>query len=287
MIRASKTLAAACALAALSIAVPAAAAGGAKEAKIKLETLKPGKLKLDPRLGYILVRVGPNPTAQGKPLMMNFTRVDEATGKLFWESRDKEIADVDLRTLQVALNTGRSFGTLGEGQVYVLSAYPGRWAIQSVGGNGLSTTCLSMGTYTFDVKQGQISDIGLFLTAREDGKSTLPEFAGASLSKDLVQFGTMMNIVMTDALYAKPATETPSLPAELAAMPLNRAELSGDFRFDNVCSDLPNRARSLAPLQHQAPLSAEAAVGRIAVINGEEGKETAQKPSAAANTGTN
>ena len=51
-----------------------------KVPKIKLEPLKPGKIKLDPRLGYILVRMGPS-NANDKPVIIAGRANGNATRK--------------------------------------------------------------------------------------------------------------------------------------------------------------------------------------------------------------
>lgn len=261
-----------------SLALLAAGAAGAepakppKPAKIKLDTLKPDKVVIDPRLGYILVRVGPQDKPTDKPTPVAFLRIDENTGKNFTFADPKDIPPDFWRTLSVAVNTGRSFGQSEGAGVYLVGLYPGRWVINNVG-----TTCLTLGTYTFEVKQGEVTDIGTLLTAREDGSSTAPELKEAKLSTDLVEFGTLMNIVMSDALYVKPASDEPALPPLLAAMPRYKADLTPDFRSDNLCMGIINRAASLPTLGHQSPITAEQAAEAINRINPPALVEAARK----------
>lgn len=274
-------------LAALALApfaaMPAQAQSApAKVQKIKLDTLKPGKLKLDPRLGYILVRIGPKTSATDNPMSVGFSRFDAQTGKPVIGGDVQGLSADFWRTVAVGVNTGRSFGTTADGAgIYLVSAYPGRWVISSVGASVYGSTCLSMGTYAFDVKQGEISDIGTLLTGREDGQSPAAQLKGAKLSDDLVQFGTLMNIVMTNALYAMPASDDPALPPEMAAMPRSRVTLEPDVRMGNICNDMPNRALSLPPIGHQPPLTAEQARARIDEINPDELVERVAKRKAA------
>ena len=242
----------------------------AKVPKIKLEPLKPGKIKLDPRLGYILVRMGPS-SASEKPVPVAFVRINATTGKPF-EVGVYEAGAPNFGTWTVAVNVGRSFGEVDGQSVYLLSAYPGQWVISNVG-----ETCLSLGTYQFEVEQGEIADIGSLLTAREDGKSAVPQLAGVTLSPDLVEFGTMMNIVMSTALFAAPAEGTPALPAELAGLPVSKAALSPDFRMENRCQGLINRAASLPPMESAPPMTQAEAVAAIQRINPPEQVEAARK----------
>jgi hypothetical protein len=252
--------------------VDAESAKPAKPAKIKMDTLKPGKVELDPRLGYVLVRIGPQDSPTDKPTTVAFLRIDENTGKQFWFATPNDIPPDFWRTMSVGVNTGRSFGQSDNNGVYLIRLFPGRWVINNVG-----TTCLTLGTYSFDVKQGEVADIGTLLTAREDGSSKAPELKSARLSSDLVEFGTLMNIVMTDALYVKSASDEPALPPEMAPMPRRKAELQADFRSENTCQGMINRAASLPPLGHQPPMTVEQAAEAISRMNPAAAVDAARK----------
>jgi hypothetical protein len=253
--------------------LPAHAAEKAKKVpKIKLETLKPGKIKLDNRLGYVAVRLGPKIAGKNPALSVGFSRIDPETNKPFDFPTLNDIPKDFWRTAGTAINVGRSFGDVDGAGLYYVGFYPGRWVISGVG-----STCLSLGTYTFDVKQGEVTDIGTLLVARENGESTAPELKDAKLSKDLAEFGTMVNIVMSEALYAKPAVDTPTLPAELKAWPITKATLAPDYRSPNNCSTLINRAASLPPMGHQPPMTREQAIAELAKLNPPERVEAARK----------
>ncbi len=243
-----------------------------KVEKIKLDTLKPGKIKIDPRLGYVLVRVGPKVAGKNPESSVGFSRIDPATDTFFDFATPEDIPRDFARTAGVVLNLGRSFGDSDGAGVYLIGFYPGRWVISGVG-----QTCLSMGSYTFDVKQGEVTDIGTLIVGRENGQSSAPELKGATLSPDLVSFGAMMNIVMSDALYAKPASDSPALPAELRAMPVTKAALKPDHRFVNSCQTLINRAASLPPLEARPPMTRDEAIVAISKINPAERVEAARK----------
>lgn len=262
-----------CALSLLAAPAASQAAKAPKVKKIKLDTMKPGKIVLDPRLGYILVRMGPKDDVKDRPLPVALVRIDPATGTFFTPEAADAMPDF-WRTQAVGVNTGRSFGDKDGVGVYVVSAYPGRWVVNNVG-----PTCLSLGTYAFDVKQGEITDVGTFLTAREDGESSAPELAGAKLSQDLIDFGVAVNIVMSEALAVKPAPNGATAPAPFASLPLTRAELAPDFRFENRCAHLISRAASLPPLGHQPPMTRDEAATAIAAMNPpvKEKKEAAKK----------
>ncbi len=267
-----KAFALSLAIAALT-AQPAYSAEKAKKVpKIKLETLKPGKIKLDNRLGYVLVRLGPKAADKNPALSVGFSRIDGATNAPFNFVTMNDIPKDFWRTSSVGINPGRSFGDVDGTGIYYVGFYPGRWVIGGVG-----QTCMSLGTYSFDVKQGEVTDIGTLLVARENGEAGVPELKDAKLSQDLADFGTMVNIVMSEALYVKPASNTPALPAELKAMPVVKATLTPDHRLDNSCASLINRAASLPPLGHQSPMTRDEAVAALAKMNPPERVEAARK----------
>ncbi len=243
-----------------------------KEPKIKLDTLKPGKIKLDPRLGYVLVRLGPKAIGKNPAVSVGFSRIDPTTDTFFKFDSPKDVPASFFRSSAVAVNVGRSFGEVDGTGIYLVGFYPGRWIIGNVG-----STCLSLGSYSFDVKQGEVTDIGTLLAAREDGQVSSPEFNDAKLSPDLVEFGTLMNIVMSEALYVKPASDAPTLPKELSAMPVTKAALTPDRRFGNTCMSLINRAASLPPIEHQKPMTREEAIAELARMNPPERVEAARK----------
>lgn len=260
------------AIAALSAQPSYAAEKAKKVPKIKLDTLKPGKIKLDNRLGYVLVRLGPKAADKNPALTVGFQRIDAETNKPFNFATIDDIPKDFWRTAGVGINVGRSFGNVDGTGIYYVGFYPGRWAIGGVG-----QTCMSLGSYTFDVKVGEVTDIGTLLVARENGEAEVPELKDAKLSQDLADFGTMMNIVMSEALYVKPASDTPTLPAELKSMPLVKATLTPDYRAENTCSSLINRATSLPPIGHQPPMTRDQAVEALTKLNPPERVEAARK----------
>lgn len=207
--------------------------------------LKPAKFVWNPAMGYILARVGPTGD-DGKAPPVYFARLGE-DGDTVWSFGGRLINNK--KNLDAAMVWGGDhFGSNGETSLYLVPVNPGKWVIAGAG-----NTVMSLGSYGFDVKPGEITYVGTILTDRENGKSKIPEFQSAKLSKDLVEFGTLMNIVMSDALLVRPAGEADPLPAALTAHPVTRAALQPDVRFNNFLAALINRAHGLPPLEHQAP----------------------------------
>jgi hypothetical protein len=235
---------------ALSLALLLPTAVQARSSKPpKPETLKKGPVSLNPAIGYVLVRLGPKAPTSAKPDPISLSQADPTSGRPY--TKAQYAADKYLARTSVALVVpGRSFLDAAGVGVHIVSVYPGRWYIASGG-----QTCFSLGTYAFDVKPGEITDIGTVLIGKEDGRSPVPEIAKASLSQDLVQFGVLMNIVMSHTFTIRPAIDGDPVPEEVKSLPIKRATLIEDYRFDNSCQTLVSRAASLPPLGHQPPIS--------------------------------
>ena len=203
--------------------------------------LKQKELVADPGKGYILVRVGP---ASGNITGVVFARLNPYSGKIIG---DGKLNALSKKEYDAAIAVGGNLlSTDGDTNVYLIPANPGKWLIAGAG-----TSIFSLGTYGFDIKAGEVADIGTVLTGREDGKSKIPEIAAAKLSDDLVEFGTMMNIVMTDAMLLKPPVENAPVPKELNGWTVRAAQIQRDVRFDNVYQGLINRALGLPPMEHE------------------------------------
>ena len=234
------------AAAALALA-PQVASAAPKPAKP--ETLKKGPIAINPAMGYVLVRLGPKAPEGGKPDAISLTQADAATGRPYAKAKfaaDKYLA----RTASALVQPGRSFLDAAGAGTHIVMLYPGRWFVAAAG-----NTCMSMGSYAFDVKPGEITDIGTVMVGREDGKSPVPEIAKNKLSQDLVEFGTLMNIVMSHSLTMRAAVDGDPIPDEAKALPIRRAALIEDYRFDNSCQSLIGRAASLPPIERQPPLA--------------------------------
>ena len=208
--------------------------------------LKPEKFVFEAAKGYILVRVGPAGD-DGKAPPVYFARLADDGKATVWSWGGRAINSK--KELDAAMVWGGDhFGSADNTSLYLVPVNPGRWVV-----GGAGNTVLSLGSWGFDVKPGEITYVGTVLTDRENGKSKVPELASAKLSQDLVEFGTLMNIVMSDAVLVKPAAEGETLPAAIAAHKVTRAALTPDVRFNNFLGALVNRGVGLPALGHQEP----------------------------------
>jgi hypothetical protein len=234
----NRSLAILAALAASFVAVPAAMAAN---------PLKPEKFVFDPARGYILVRVGPvGDSGNADPVY--FVRMDPANPKQTLWSFGMRAINSKKESDAAMVWGGDNFGNDGKTSLYLVPVNPGEWVIGGAGG-----TSMSLGSYGFTVKPGEITYVGTILTGRENGKSDIPEIKAAKLSEDLVEFGTLMNIVMSDAILVTPPAAGDPIPEAIATHGVTHASLVPDVRFNNFLAAMINRAIGLDPLEHQIP----------------------------------
>lgn len=210
--------------------------------------LKPKEMVVEPGRGYLLVRVGPANGRNAITTPILFSRIDPESGDVI----SGAIANASKKTEYDAAQTtgGRQPQADGVTPSYILPVNPGRWVIVGIP-DFLTPTAFSMGAYGFEVRAGEIVDLGTILAGREDGKSPIAEIASSKLAPDLVNFGAMMNIVMTwNALLLPPSGPSP-IPSEFAALPVRRATVESDIRFTNTMGWMVNRMIGLPAMAHE------------------------------------
>ncbi len=211
--------------------------------------IKKDKFVYDAASGYILVRMGPKPKVFK---YLYFARMDAVNpNRTLWTYGDgNPYSD---KTHDVALaNYGANWLDEGDNAWVLMRVNPGRWVIAGVDDAGL-TTSLSLGSYGFDVKPGEITYIGTVRFGPENGKSGVPEIDRQRLSDDLVNYGTLMNLVMSYSIAFAPAQPTDKPPPELTQYKIVSPEIVSDVRFNNLTRGLISRAATLPPLEHMKP----------------------------------
>ena len=206
---------------------------------------------VDPGKGYVLARVGPSEN-KGQAATIVLFRIDPETSRL--RTRDKKSINpvVKGEDSTALIGGNRSFGqvplTSGQASVFLTSLTPGEWVIV-----GTQSTCACMGSYRFTVRPGEITDIGTIITGVSDPNSAFAEFRGAAVSPDLLE----KPYTVPEAMFARAATESDTVPASLEKFPRTRATLTLT-RFDNAGGWMINRMSGLPPLEHETTGSADA-----------------------------
>ncbi|HEX8384343.1 MAG TPA: hypothetical protein VF592_13340 [Sphingomonas sp.] len=186
--------------------------------------IKPGPVSLDPKLGYVLVRLGPTQGKKGKAAEVHLWRYDVARGDIRFAKKKDPNPVPKGEDASVAIGD-RPFAPGLDNSSFLVSLTPGDWVI-----HGTATTCFCLGSYRFAVRPGEITDIGTVLTARDDGSATDATLNRHPVSADITsERGYLVN----DQMLVRAATEADRVPAELAGKPLTRAALVPDARFLN------------------------------------------------------
>lgn len=197
----------------LLVATPVHAAG----------RIKPGQFKLDAKLGYILVRVGPTQGKKLKSANLYFWRYDAARGDVRF-AKKKDANPVPKGEDQSAFVGDRPFVPGPTTSTYLVSVTPGDWVI-----HGTETTALAMGSYRFAVRPGEITDIGTVRIYRDDGSADDPALKRHPVSGDIVADRAYL---VDDQIIVSSASAGEALP-ELNGAPIVRVTLIPDARFTN------------------------------------------------------
>jgi hypothetical protein len=220
------------ALLAAALAVPAAAPAPAAE------TLKVAPAALDPKLAYLLVRMGKRDDKVWN--LVSFYRYDPEAQDLRGKGRAKANPVPKAEDKAAVVGPKPFLAEEGDIRTYLIALTPGRWVIASS-----PTTSYSLGSYQFDAKAGEITDLGTLYMGAENGSSIWPRLAGIHSAPDIEKHA----YAVADALLAEPATAATPVPAGLAALPRNPANFLPAPRFGNHSGQMIN---AVLPLEGAA-----------------------------------
>jgi hypothetical protein len=218
------------ALLAAALAVPAAAPAPAAE------TLKAAPAALDPKLAYLLVRLGKRDEKVWN--LISFYRYDPKAEDLRGKGRAK--ANPVAKTEDKAAVVGPKPFLAEDGNIrtYLVAVTPGRWVIASS-----PTTSYSLGSYQFDAKAGEVTDLGTIYMGPENGSSIWPKLAGIHSAPDIEKRA----YTVADAMLVEPATSATPVPASLVALPRKPAGFLPAPRFGNHSGQMINAVLPLQP----------------------------------------
>ena len=221
--RASRRLLLAALVAAL--AIPAAAPAPAAE------VLKLAPAALDPKLAYLLVRLGKRDEKVWN--LVSFHRYDAKAEDLRGKGRAKAnpVAKGEDKAAVVAAKP--FLAEDGNIRTYLVVVTPGRWVVASS-----PTTTYSLGSYRFDAKAGEITDLGTLYMGAENGSSIWPKLAGLRSAPDIEKRA----YTVADALLIEPVSPATAVPAALSALPRQPAAWKRAPRFGNHSGQMINAA---------------------------------------------
>ena len=132
----------------------------------------------------------------------------------------------------------------GKRRLYLLEIDPGTWVVAGTGGSdsqmGSADTSFSLGSYHFDVRAGELVDLGVFVPQREesdnpDTKMNTGNVLGMAL------FGARVEAVPNRLTIRPRGTDDIAIPAWLAARPLVQPAFVYGGTFGNNLGGLVNR----------------------------------------------
>ena len=216
------------AILAAALALPAAAPAPAAE------SLKVAPASLDPKRAYLLVRLGKR---DGKVWnLVSFYRYDPELEDLRGKGRAKANPVPRTEDKAAVVETKPFLAEDGNVRTYLVALTPGRWVIASS-----PTTSFSLGSWQFDARAGEITDLGTFYMGAENGSSIWPKLASLRSAPDIEDRA----YTVADALLVEPAGGATPVPAALASLPRKPAQYLPAPRFGNHSGQMINAALPL------------------------------------------
>jgi hypothetical protein len=216
------------ALLAAALALPLAAPAPAAE------SLKVAPAQLDPKLAYLLVRMGKRDEKVWN--LVSFYRYDPEAQDLRGKGRAKS-NPVPQGEDKAAVIAAKPFLIEdGDFRIYLVAVTPGRWVIASS-----PTTSYCLGSWQFDAKAGEITHVGTLYMGPENGSSIWPKLAEIHSAPDIEKRA----YTVADALLVEPATDATPVPPSLSAFPRRAADLQPAARFGNHSGQMINAALPL------------------------------------------
>jgi len=211
------------ALLAAAIAVPASAPAPAAE------SLKVAPAALDPKLAYLLVRLGKRDEKVWN--LVSFYRYDPEAEDLRGKGRAKANPVPKTEDKAAVVGPKPFLAEDDDIRTYMVAVTPGRWVIASS-----PTTSYSLGSYQFDAKAGEITDLGTLYMGAENGSSIWPKLAGIHSAPDIEKRA----YTVADALLVEPAGESTPVPAALSTLQRRAAGYLPARRFGNHSGQMIN-----------------------------------------------
>lgn len=206
------------------LAMPASAA----------EVLRTPPPTLAPTGGYVLVRLGERAPDVWNPLTL--AAYDEAAQDIRGKGRAKANAVPQGADRTVTIGAKPFIAEEGHVRTYLVALTPGRYVVQSG-----PTTCYCLGSYSFEVVAGRITDLGTIYLGPENGTSPWAQLKPLHSTADIEERG----YTVADAMAVLPFRDGMSVPAAVAALLRQPADYRPAPRFGNHDGQLLNKALPL------------------------------------------
>ncbi|HYD38791.1 MAG TPA: hypothetical protein VEA60_14325 [Allosphingosinicella sp.] len=193
------------------------------------EVLKIAPASLDSRRAYLLVRLGKRDEKVWN--LVSFYRYDPTAEDLRGKGRAKANPVPRGEDKAAVVDAKPFLAEEGNIRTYLVAVTPGRWVIASS-----PTTSYSLGSYQFDARAGEITDLGTLYMGAENGSSIWPRLAGIHSAPDIEKRG----YTVADALLVERAATSTPVPAAVAALPRRPADYLPAPRFGNHSGQMIN-----------------------------------------------
>lgn len=193
------------------------------------EVLKLAPASLDSKQAYLLVRLGKRDEKVWN--LVSFYRYDPEAEDLRGKGRSKGNPVPKGEDKAAVVDSKPFLAEEGNVRTYLVAVTPGRWVIASS-----PTTSFSLGSLQFDLKAGEITDLGTLYMGPENGSSIWPKLAGIRSAPDIEKRG----YTVADAMLAEPAGASTPVPASISALPRRPAGYRPARRFGNHSGQMIN-----------------------------------------------
>jgi hypothetical protein len=201
------------------------------------EDLKAVPARLDPASAYVLVDVVNDPPQklQAQIILARYDRDRRDVRGLGRAAANPVPAGEDA---QAMTKVGRSLSGKKNGGLHLLRLTPGIWTIEGVGG-----TSESLGSYSFELPAGQVTDLGVIAVRYTDyeGKPVNTMSTGRLLKTVLMAHALKTPKLNMAASVRARTPDDPPLPATIAALHAAPVELVPGAQFGNHLGGLIDR----------------------------------------------
>lgn len=220
-------------------------AGLAAASPVAAETLKAVPAALDPAKAYILVEYrqplnnfrGFPGSKKYLPLVggLSFARYDETLGDI--RGMGKAAANPVSRGTAIESFRNREIAKADGARLMLIEVDPDLWVIQ-----GYGTTSFSLGSYSFRLEPGTVTDLGVVTGETDWAEGDGPQRTGDLFKTALLgPFAKRPAIAPARAVFReRTATDIP-IPAALAAAGVRPVHFATGAKFGNYMGGLVNR----------------------------------------------
>jgi hypothetical protein len=192
---------------------------------------------LDPTHAYVLIDMVGDPPTPGQPAV-TLARYDRERQDVAGSGRAVSRPVPAGEDVRVTTSLTRSLRAKGNGGLHLLEVTPGIWTIEGVG-----SAVGSLGSYSFELPAGQVTDLGVFSTRLTDYKGDpIAGLTAGRVFKILLMSQILKQPHMTSTVTIRTRrADDPTIPPAIAALTPHAAILTAGARFGNYLGGIVDR----------------------------------------------